>query len=624
MFGENGAVLTEISDAQLEREIVNRDHQLHIICVLGFWASVAVLMAYKFLPNSFINDGFPELLAALLAGMSVLPGIIGFALKAIHDGRIKDFYSLARHQDPVSPLVVALILALIISSWRGVGLLMSRVEGGTRIDDLGGLIVVGAIVFAFGAMIIGPYLVRLGASRVARFISRNLSFLRWPFSKLGKMLSIVDAWLVHFVAPMVGITSGNALLRYAYPAAHLIPCAIVAWFMGPMLALAAIVWAFIIAIAIARRWAWTESDREKALRNTDYKDEHLKVGIAEDLRDEALAALLFLIALLPLAMRQFHILVEHDAFDVPTLALNNPIKWVEFFGVELAKAVPFVDWAEIFNVQSGASISYEKKAFGSLAVFVSRAIVDLVFLAALIEAVTVALRWRRHKMSFFDQEITALDGMIESEEFAKLYLGHQDGKPIFRDEIERFAHYDETGLRRAYQQYRRESPQWYTARALMRGRHIEPGTPEERFRAVGMAKVPKQLPILATYEEAKAAEDLSLETWLEVREHLNGKPPFNELRGKLIKDIISLTPSDERTTALRYILIGAKADSIIKNRELTITPLEIAAGSDPRAESALRKAATEDERKTIRDAAKEALKNIDSFRRVEQRAEELT
>lgn len=622
MFGENGAVLTEISDVQLEREIANRDHQLHIICVLGFWASVGVLMVYEFLPISLGDDGSPLLVVPLMAVMSVLPGIIGFALKAIHDERIKDFHSLARNQAQLSPLVVALVLTLVISSWRGVGLLMSRVEGGTKINDLGGLIVVGAIVFAFAIMIVGPYLMRLGASRVARIMSRYFTFFRWPFSLLGKILSIVDAWLVHFVAPMVGITSGNALLRYAYPAAHLIPCAIVAWFLGPVLALAAIAWAFIIAIAIARRWAWTESDREKALRNTNYKDEHLKVGITEDLRDEALAALLFLIALLPLAMRQFHILVEYNAFDVPPTALNNPVKWIEFFGVELAKAVPFVDWAEIFNVQSGASISYDKKAFGSLAVFISRAIVDLVFLAALIEAVTVALRWRRHKMSFFEQEITALDGMIESEEFAKLYLGQKDGKPTFRDEIDQFSHYDETGLRRAYSQYRRESPQWYTARALMRSRHIDPGTAEERFRAVGLAKVPKQLPILATYEEAKAAGDVSIETWYKVREHLNGKPPFNELRGKLIRDIISLAPSDERTTALRYTLIDVTADSIIKNRRLTIAPLAIAASSDPRAEAALRKAAVEDERKTIREAAKEVIKNIDAFRNVEQRSKE--
>ena len=261
-------------------------------------------------------------------------------------------------------------------------------------------------------------------------------------------MSIVDSWLVYSVAPAVGCTLKNTFARYIVFTLHLAAATAFAWYCGPPFGLLGTSWAVLAAIAVARRWAWTETEREKLMRDPTLRQSELRVGTDQDLRDEALWGLILLVVVMPVGMRQFYMATGvPDTFLLSGSIRDDPFAWLGLFGVELLKALPFVDWADIYGAHGNTRIS-ANSPLALHAIFAARVLIDLVFIGALIQAISISVALSRHKRQFLmNQDVHVLDDRIEKAEIARL-ARRKNGKWEYRTEIEQFTHYDSQRLSR--------------------------------------------------------------------------------------------------------------------------------------------------------------------------------
>jgi hypothetical protein len=207
--------------------------------------------------------------------------------------------------------------------------------------------------------------------------------------------------------------------------------------------------AFLAVLAVARRWAWVEEDRENAMLNRKFSGDHIRVGFSNDLRDEALLGFMSLFVIVPLALRQLHIADGGQMFTVSeTSNVDDIFAWVSFFGTELAKAVPFVDWAEIYQVEGAAPISMDETRVGEAqhVVFATRVVVDLVFLAALLQAISALQRSAKLRAMFNERSIDRLDPFAEDAAFRELAVMSEGNWRLVENVPEQFWTYDEDRL----------------------------------------------------------------------------------------------------------------------------------------------------------------------------------
>ena len=232
------------------------------------------------------------------------------------------------------------------------------------------------------------------------------------------VLSLIDWLMVRVVAIAAGTTLRPFYVRYAALFAWLGAIIYLAW-AGPYGILATAV-GVVIIFSVVRRWGWIERDREAILAMHRSDPEIERVGFGEDLRDEALTAILFIFILTPLALRQVN--MAYDAFylvdDRLTAIAGTPtvLDWIGFFGAELAKSVPLVDWSEVFYVANGSPIRAQTP-LGAQLVFVLRASLDLLLLAAILQAVKIAARLRDQTEAFLAHRLPILDPFAERSYF---------------------------------------------------------------------------------------------------------------------------------------------------------------------------------------------------------------
>jgi hypothetical protein len=121
--------------------------------------------------------------------------------------------------------------------------------------------------------------------------------------------------------------------------------------------------------------------------------------------------------------------------------------WLGFYGTELAKAVPFVDWAEVYHVEGDAPVEVHTD-LARHAVFLTRVLIDLVFLAALLQAISSASRDAQQRELFYKKRaISRLDPFTEPEAFRTLVRRAADGSwEKNGDRFEEFPHYDPNRL----------------------------------------------------------------------------------------------------------------------------------------------------------------------------------
>lgn len=640
LFGENGAVLDELEESALERELSDKTAQYGLLsCVTTLLVTGLIWFVIANRSEWFQSLFISTLLLATIS-LAFLPCALAFAKKASSEGYLPKRLGgepIHQHVGPgMSVMVIAVVFAIVF-----VARIFESNIGNLRISDEVGLAVVSLIGLAFLSLIFVPHILRwagirslfTNSSASGIFKSRLWKTITFVPRFLARGASILDSWMVHAIAPMAGATQDTTARRYVILVLQIGATTILAWNLPPPVGLFAIAWAALIAISVARRWSWTELDREYALRNPNYDDSNLRVGVKEDLRDEALLALLVMIFLLPIGMRQLHYSFG-EVFVVPEAIEANPIAWISFFGAELAKSIPFVDWVDIYGAENSTQIGQfecgandqcdpnglSRAAVSSHIVFGARAVVDLVFLAALLQAISVARRWSQHKSMFFNKEIDRLDPMLERSEFSKV-TRRVTGSWLFKDEIANLEHYNKVRLASIRLTHTEDTAMWRVATEIMQRQGIPTSSPSEQLSELVAQKRLDQLAVLAALKEAIQSGDLDIDTIIYTRKQLNGKAAYNQARVELVDALIAyrITPEMEPTvrdetlrqqrTALRRILAGETQDSIsaVRLRALISLTNQL---NRPEVYRTFEIAVDQDPAKTVREAAARALKTF--------------
>lgn len=445
MFLENGVKASDLDDYQLAREHQPKDSQFSILFLFVVMISFLAALISQRLLVSHESKIAIELSLLSLVVLNFCVAAASFRNVAIDRGYLpnKNSDSGSSFRDKIQHNHITGFGAAVILLLLGF-LVIAAVLGQRHYKDFSipeefGLLVMLLISGGFLSLIFAPRFTDFSIFHSFLSMMRGgTSFL----NPIGRFLSRVDSWLVHVFAPITGVTANGWFLRYCLLGGNLVSASLFAWFGPPVFASLAVVWAVLIAISISRRWSWIESDRDEELRGESNRP-FARIEISQDLRDEALFALLFLIFILPLGMRQVHQIFDGSIFTVAKQELNDPLAWLGFFGVEMIKALPFVDWSDIYGAHGATAIKFENPSAMHL-VFGSRVLIDLVFLSALVQAISISVSLGKHKRRFLGREVgvTKLDSRIEVTELSKLARRDRSGNWHYRPEISQYLHYD--------------------------------------------------------------------------------------------------------------------------------------------------------------------------------------
>ncbi|MEM1106996.1 MAG: hypothetical protein AAGH87_11470 [Pseudomonadota bacterium] len=284
-----------------------------------------------------------------------------------------------------------------------------------------GTYVMTAVVLCFAVVIFSPHIVR----RLNQYHdhrpeagSMAVKAAGWAVSPVASF-SYLDSALVRLFAPLSGATlTGQAWKPYAALLGVIIPLCAIGYALPAPFGFAPLVLAALIVIGLGRRWAWVEDDRELAARIRTTRGPNFHIGFRNDLKDEALLGYACFFVLIPLLLNEVQEWRAPFALDEQHSVGNGFLDWISFFGAELAKAVPFVDWWEIYDVD--VEVAYgpsENDPFAKHLTFAARAIVDLVIVAALVQAFSLWQRSETQKRLYQDGQIDSFDPFTELDVF---------------------------------------------------------------------------------------------------------------------------------------------------------------------------------------------------------------
>lgn len=360
-------------------------------------------------------------IVAAIFVLSFVPLMLAFVLQAARSVREREQRLL--RDDVISPMS----LVIMVSLFGGIALLAWAAAGRmfTMTSDFG-VLVTGVVIIAFIVTILAPHIARYWNERseareealagaVQQGFAPTLSPARW--------VSRVDSILVRLVAPLSGATQRR--FPHFVLMAVMLPLSGLGYVLASPYGLIPIAFGMLIVLALGRRWAWLEDDRETASRLQSTKGNDIHVGFENDLKDEALLGYAWLFILVPLALNQLQEWTQSFEAVEGAGSGNAFVDWVRFFGAELAKAVPFVDWWEIYNVDVRTPFDAENAApLAKHLTFVSRALVDLVIMAALFQALGI---WQRSRTQQRLYDTGQLDHFDPFTEVAFFETGMQGG-----------------------------------------------------------------------------------------------------------------------------------------------------------------------------------------------------
>lgn len=546
-------------------------------------------------PGGVILD---DRLYAAAMGVAVLPAVLASWVKAIMEGRLPSRPGgepRHAHISGWSFLLIALAVSIIVglATWAATGGEATR----ETIDSEWGIVIVFGLAIAFTAAAISPGLnLAQRTSGLTRLVGRLIS----PF---GGLLSTFDSLLVFVVAGSAGATRDNTWVRYALLAATLVPCGVLGYTLDAPWGLIPIAWGFLVAISMSRRWAWIEDDRELAMLNRKFAGSHLRIGFKQDMRDEALLSFMSMFFLIPLALRQAQITAIDNSFplfSVDRETAKNLWLWISFFGTELAKAVPFVDWAEIYHV-GGSDDNIVRSPAAQHFVFGTRILVDLVFLAALLQALSISARNSKQRELFYGRTLDRLDPFIEPQEFKQL-VTRSDGKWVAIDaQVKSFPPYDRVRIAEllsdtqpAYMRVAADAIRKEQGGATSSELHAELLDRASKLRDGG-ENVTREDVMQTVLSIRTAGPERDINKLDETRLKLNGVARAIDLRSQIMRLIIDAPSSAERTRALMNALIGPNQDYLGQVRALAIAGLsDAAANNEPGVLAAIRDRAESD------------------------------
>lgn len=413
-----------------------------------FWmGGLLALLAWCAFGNSVLPASFPwaidewdwraTALFLVSLGTAFVPLGYGYhlvALEAINTRKTKSY--LVDPDGPVSSMTILATVAIILIVGAGAWAAGQRMFS---ITGYFGLVSMAVVVSAFLSFIVFANLAGFKA-----LIEQN------PVTPIkasgaahpGAIISGIDALLVRLIAPLSGATLPGWFMPQAMLLLVMLPLAGMGYALPEPLGLVPISVAMIIILALGRRWAWVEDDREKALRIQTTKSDKFRIGFANDLRDEALMGYAWLFVLVPLALRQAQL--EFGFFPKSTDDLSL-INWFNFFGAELAKGVPIVSWIDIYQVEE-TQVFDSDTAFGRHVIFASRLIIDVVIIAALLQAISIAQRNSAQKNLFKNGQVDFFDPFMERKILEEAWQPAANSQPPIKPEWERF-----------FEEHRRES-----------------------------------------------------------------------------------------------------------------------------------------------------------------------
>lgn len=322
--------------------------------------------------------------------------------------------------------VAAAILGSIVAlaSWAAE---VSGNESAALASNLTFFVTLGVIAL-FVAFIFLPHLVRYldqagdkdaDSGRVA---AQGINIVTFP----AQAASYLDSVLVRLIAPLTGATQKGRGVPHSFVLLSIIPLTGLGFVLAPPFGLIPIALGMLMVIALGRRWAWIEEDRETASRLLKTESPEIQVGFENDLKDEALLGYACLFLLVPLALHQTYGW-QTTAFEITdaSRASNLFFAWLSFFGAELAKAVPFVDWWEIYQVDLSPPIEAAAgNPLGKHLTFAARAMVDLVIMAALFQAIAIWQRSRAQKKLYQIGHVNHFEPFAEKEFFETAFRGN--------------------------------------------------------------------------------------------------------------------------------------------------------------------------------------------------------
>ncbi len=249
-------------------------------------------------------------------------------------------------------LVTAVVLAIIVGAFW-VGTFRSPPQMGTGL----GLAIFVLVVGVFSAIVFLDWISRF---RPLRSLAKTLHAFAPRMHFLVNFYDWIDAGLVRIGGHVAGADHIKTRSRYSVLGGTLACLALLGWFLEPPLGLIPVALGLLTALSLSRLWSWVEEDRNLASITQFSARVPQKVGFREDYRDETLLGFIFVLVLIPIGMMQAH---EGNLLGGPLFnrahtgqPFSEPYdfgQWLGYFGFELAKALPIVDWADIYTLGPG-------------------------------------------------------------------------------------------------------------------------------------------------------------------------------------------------------------------------------------------------------------------------------
>lgn len=522
-------------------------------CLVGA-AVVAGATALLFLRTDLFSPG--QIVVLFFGGNLI--AVFGAWRQAILDDRLPPITKNSIKHDHITgwgfiAIILAISLILGLASWATSNTLANR-----DIHAQWGVYVVFGLAIVFVAAALAPPINLSGDS--SKSVLRHFTTFIRPF---GLLLSAIDSLLVFAVAGAAGVRQKWLLLRYGLLFTTLLPCGVLGYLLPAPWGLLPLAWGFIVAISISRRWAWVEDDRDVYMLNRAFGT-HLRVGFDQDLRDEALLSFMSMFFFVPLALAQAQVWsaqLGNPLFDITLGHSPNLLDWIGYFGAELAKAAPFVDWAEVYQVR-GDDHFEPHSVVGEHVVFAMRILVDLVFLAALVQALAISARNAKQMELFKAKTLTRLDPFTEPREFRKLLKRGDGGNWEIREtEFGQFPQYD--AIRLAELSDPAYAPINIVAIAL---RKRDGSDDAARFMEQLEERAFQKKKDTDSIEEALNAIRISgaivpADELDRVRIELNRRHPLNSARETIMRLIARCPPSKDRFDAIQSALVGISPNS---------------------------------------------------------------
>ncbi|MEO1964469.1 hypothetical protein [Hyphomonas sp.] len=308
-----------------------------------------------------------------------------------------DGMSDSKDAEAMGALVATLVVGSIIVFAICAGIFNESVS----FDNLIGIAIGFLVVGAFAVVV---FMDPLSQLTPVRWLSRVFSFAARGARPLAAFYDAVDTFLVRIVAVMTGMEHRSVAARYGILGLILISLCLLGWYLPPKWGLIPCALGIVAAVSVSRLWSWVEDDRALAAL-TDFKPTTpYRTSMREDYRDETLLGFLFVFFLIPIMMSNAHWsgLFGPDMFQLPKGKETGFLDWFGYFGVTLIKAVPIVDWAEIYNFGqprpgAGSDLISMNTVASQHAVFMARSTVDLVLIASLLQAISITGRNRQQK-----------------------------------------------------------------------------------------------------------------------------------------------------------------------------------------------------------------------------------